>query len=423
MLLVLARRWDALGAAREPADPESLLWVFLVPALNEALVIEDSVKRLIAVEAPHKRIVVINDGSDDSTGEILAESFGGLAELEVVTRRPPNAKQGKAAALNHTYGELDRIVEEAGFERARTIVAIVDADGRLDPNAPARVAPHFANPLVGGVQVQVRIYNRQGLLTWFQDVEFGIYGRLFQAGRSDWGTAGMGGNGQFNRLTALDDIVEHPDAEEPLGPAGASVTTSSPAGPWHDRLTEDQDLGLRLIANGWSGRHELDTSVHQQGLSSLRLLYRQRTRWSQGNLQAMDLLPRIARAPDLAPLPRADLILYGLMPFLQGIVGAALLGAIYLTLTDQAGFWEETGFWQLVFFYALGFGGVIFGCIARGTAWGPLGAVRGVLIAQIYAFYSWLLWPVLRSLGAAPAHRPARVGEDPARGDPVGIST
>ena len=41
-----------------------------------------------------------------------------------------------------------------------------------------------------------------------QDVEFSVYGYLFQAGRDDWGTAGMGGNGQFNRLSALDDVAD-----------------------------------------------------------------------------------------------------------------------------------------------------------------------------------------------------------------------
>ena len=35
------------------------------------------------------------------------------------------------------------------------------------------------------------------------------------------------------------------------------------------------------------------------------------------------------------------------------------------------------------------------GCIARGAANGLLGALRGILVAQVYAFYSWLLWPVL----------------------------
>ncbi len=57
------------------------------------------------------------------------------------------------------------------------------------------------------MQSLVRIYNRQHLLTWLQDVEFAVYGHLFQAGRDHWGTAGMGGNGQFNRLSALDDVA------------------------------------------------------------------------------------------------------------------------------------------------------------------------------------------------------------------------
>ena len=61
---------------------------------------------------------------------------------------------------------------------------------------------------MGGVQSLVRIYNRGRLLTWLQDLEFSVYGYLFQAGRSDWGTAGMGGCGQFNRLSALDQLAD-----------------------------------------------------------------------------------------------------------------------------------------------------------------------------------------------------------------------
>ena len=99
------------------------------------------------------------------------------------------------------------------------------------------------------MQTLVRIYNRHRLLTWFQDIEFSIYGRLFQAGRNRWGTAGMGGNGQYNRLAALDDLAD----EE---------------GPWRDRLTEDQDLGLRLIAAGWKGKQDLRATVDLEGLEA-----------------------------------------------------------------------------------------------------------------------------------------------------------
>jgi hypothetical protein len=143
-------------------------------------------------------------------------------------------------------------------------------------------------------------------------------GFLYQAGRTRWGTAGMGGNGQFNRLSALDDVADH-------------------RGPWRDRLTEDQDLGLRLIAAGWLGRQELRAVVEQQGLPNLRRLFRQRTRWSQGNLQAMGLIGAVrgAKAPLFA---RAEQIAYLLMPVWQAVVGGALVVAVVLALFDEASF-------------------------------------------------------------------------------------
>ncbi len=400
LLFVQARRWanqPETAEAEHERDESSLLWVFLVPALNEEMVIEDSLDRLLAVRCTHRRIVVIDDGSDDRTAELL-RGYASREEVEIVTRRAPDARQGKAAALNHAFLHLGPIVDASGFARADTIVGVVDADGRLDADAPEHVAAHFADPRAGGVQVQVRIYNRHGFLGWMQDVEFGIYGRLYQAGRSPWGTAGMGGNGQFNRLSALDDLLEREESpsHEPLGPPGASIASAStPTGPWRDRLTEDQDLGLRLITAGWTSHHDLNTSVDQQGLSNLRRLYRQRTRWSQGNLQAMGLLPRIAGARTLRFLPRFDLTVFGLMPLLQSIVGISLIVAIVLAIADGIPFWDRNDLWQLLFFYALCFGGVIVGCVARGMAWGPAGALRGVLIAQVYAFYTWILWPVL----------------------------
>ena len=69
------------------------------------------------------------------------------------------------------------------------------------PTTPRATRPRTSPRIsVGGVQSLVRIYNRDHLLTRLQDVEFGVYGFLYQAGRNGWGTAGMGGNGQFNRL-------------------------------------------------------------------------------------------------------------------------------------------------------------------------------------------------------------------------------
>lgn len=356
-------------AARGAAD--EFVWVFLVPALDEELTIADSVTRLLELPVASKHVVVIDDGSSDSTQAILA----GLAQpgLHILRREPPAARLGKAAALNHAYRALGGLL--GTVDRGRVIVTIVDADGRLSAEAPRFAAAQFADPFVGGVQSLVRIYNRGRLLTWCQDVEFSVYGHLFQAGRNGWGTAGMGGNGQFNRLASLDGI------------AGAE-------GPWRDRLTEDQDVGLRLIVAGWGGRQDLRATVEQQGLSSLRRLFRQRVRWSQGNLQAVGLSGAIMRAP-LSFGVRLEQVAYLLMPLWQAVIGASFVTAVVLAVLGVAPFWDGGPGWALLLFYLLGFGGAILGCVASRVSEGPLGWLRGFLVANVYALYTWLLWPVL----------------------------
>lgn len=372
-LALFLRGWRSTRRAPDapPDAADDFTWVFLVPALDEELTIRDSVERLLAVPVARRTIVVVDDGSDDRTPEILAE----LAhpDLVVVRRGPPDARKGKAAALNHAYRALEQVLPEG--DRRDVIVAVVDADGRLDPDAPRYAAAHFRDPSVGGVQTLVRIYNRQRLLTWCQDVEFGVYGHLYQAGRNDWGTAGMGGNGQFNRLSALDDVA-------------------GPDGPWRDRLTEDQDLGLRLLVRGWRARQELRASVHQQGPPTVRALFRQRTRWAQGNLQAMSLAPALMRAP--VPLgARAELLLYLFMPIWQGLVGIAFITAVVLAAVGVSPFWANGPTWQLALFYVLAFAGTVLGCLAARRGDGPRGWVMGFLTGHVYALYTWFIWPVL----------------------------
>ena len=92
---------------------------------------------------------------------------------------------------------------------------------------------------------------------------------------------------------------------------------------------------------------------------------------------------------------RFDLVAYLLLPAIHAVVGVAFLASIVLAITGVAGFWGSSDWWELLFFFLLGYGGVLMGCIARGAQQGPAGIARGILLAPVYAAYTWLLWPVL----------------------------
>jgi 1,2-diacylglycerol 3-beta-glucosyltransferase len=397
VLLIRGVRSAARAPRARPGASDGFTWVFLVPALNEQITIGDSVTRLLAVPLARRKIVVIDDGSDDATPEILARHRH--SDLHVLRRDAPDARTGKAEALNAAYGILGDLIP--GADRARVIVCVVDADGRIAPDGPGYVAGHFEDPGVGGVQSLVRIYNRDTLLARMQDIEFGVYGHVYQAGKNRAGTAGMGGNGQFNRLSALDAIA-------------------TGGGPWRNRLTEDQDLGLRLLGAGWKSHQELRAVVEQQGVPRVRPLLRQRTRWSQGNLQALDLIGRIWRAP-FALHARVEEIAYLLMPVWQTVIGCAVVCAAILAASGDAAVVSGPG--QIPYLYAIGFGNTVLGCLVSRPKYSLRTPLATFVLAHVYALYTWLLFPALaraaiRQLGARDDwNRTDRVPLEPASGE------
>ena len=140
ILFVAGGRYLKELKSRPLGNEADFLWVFLVPALNEGVTIADSVGRLRAVNATHKLVVVINDGSDDDTGEVLARIAG--PDLQVHTRVLPNARKGKAVALNDAEQlsrPVDRCFMRLGFHlRFRGGVRRVDRCGTPLLLAPGR---------------------------------------------------------------------------------------------------------------------------------------------------------------------------------------------------------------------------------------------------------------------------------------------
>lgn len=302
----------ALSVIRERKLPKYgvSFMVLVVPAHNEELVIGKTLESLVNLDYPHFLVLVMNDGSVDETSSI-ARSFEHTGRVAVVDRSAAVAGRGKGAVLNHAFELVNEMVAKSdprltGHTADEIVIGIVDADGQLERNALARVAPCFVDPRVGAVQIGVRIANaRDGLIPRLQDLEFIGFSFVLQAAR-DWiGSVGLGGNGQFNRLSALRSLGRPP---------------------WTDCLTEDLDIGLSLAGEGWRIRFRRGTFVAQQGLRSPRLLLRQRTRWVQGNYQCMAHIPKLLRSRKAPLATRLDLCVYLLMvTFVMVVFTATML--------------------------------------------------------------------------------------------------
>src|SRR5215831_18403889 len=78
-----------------PAEPP--LQTVLIPAHNEAKVIVASVRHVLASDYPNLEVIVIDDGSTDGTGELVAERYRDDPRVKLLSI--PNG--GKATALNY----------------------------------------------------------------------------------------------------------------------------------------------------------------------------------------------------------------------------------------------------------------------------------------------------------------------------------
>jgi glycosyltransferase involved in cell wall biosynthesis len=92
----------------------------IVPVFNEQATVRPVIERLLAVDLPVAReVVVVNDGSTDGTREVL-DGFPRADDRLRIVHAEKNGGKGSAIRI--------------GFEQARgSIVAIQDADLELDP--------------------------------------------------------------------------------------------------------------------------------------------------------------------------------------------------------------------------------------------------------------------------------------------------
>lgn len=260
--LAYLHHMEARGAPPSESPYEPPLTV-IVPAYNEAAVIEAALRSLLELDYPEYEVLVVDDGSSDGTFAIasrLAGRHGGVT-LRVV--RQPN--RGKASALN------------AGIAQAQhEFIVCVDGDSRLDRSTLRAAMRHFDDPRVGAVAGNVKVVNRDNVWTRLQALEY-IQG-LNLARRAQG----------FLRVV---NIIPGPIGifrREALARVGGYDT---------DTYAEDADLTLKLLTADWHIVYEDRAIAWTEAPERLLDLIKQRYRWTRGILQAMRKRCDRLRAP------------------------------------------------------------------------------------------------------------------------------
>ncbi len=242
------KRIDAMSFDYPPVS-------ILIPAHNEEIVIGATLDAMLALDYPADRleIVVINDGSTDSTREII-EDYA-RKDPRVVLYNVPKGEggKGKSRALN------------LGLQAARSkFIAIYDADNTPAPDAlKYLIAQLLLHPELGAVLGKFRTVNKdRTLLTRFINIETLSFQSILQAGR--WRLfriATLPGTNFVIRKEVIDQV-----------------------GGWdEDAMTEDSELSIRMYLNKWRIKFIPYALTYEQEPERWGVWMRQRTRWVRGN--------------------------------------------------------------------------------------------------------------------------------------------
>jgi cellulose synthase/poly-beta-1,6-N-acetylglucosamine synthase-like glycosyltransferase/peptidoglycan/xylan/chitin deacetylase (PgdA/CDA1 family) len=249
---VAARRRELRLARWIPPDAPPYLpdVTIVIPAYNEEAGIAATVHTMAQSRYRGRlEIIVVDDGSTDRTAQI-ARSLG-YPFVRVITQR--NA--GKPGALNR------------GIRLAQSdILILVDGDTIFEPDTIGKLVAPLADPDVGAVSGNTKVFNRKGFLGRWQHLEY-VVG--FNLDRRMYDLLGVmptvpGAIGAFRRA-ALYQI------------RGVS----------HDTLAEDTDLTMALCRSGWRVVYAPQAIAWTEVPATLRVLWKQRYRWCYGTMQAM----------------------------------------------------------------------------------------------------------------------------------------
>lgn len=234
----------------------------IIPAYNEGIVLRNCVDSVMRSDYPHVEVIIVNDGSTDDTGDVMAD----IVHRHPSVRAIHQANAGKGAALN-------RGIAEASGD----VLLFVDADGLFTPRTIDWLLVGLSSPDVGAVCGDDRPANPDRPLTQMLSVMSHV------------------GTGLVRRALSLLHCL--PIVSGNIGAFRASLVREI-GGFREDTIGEDLELTWRVYAAGYRVVFQPRAIVYAESPSTLRGLWRQRVRWSRGLLQTTRIHWRLIGNPN-----------------------------------------------------------------------------------------------------------------------------
>jgi poly-beta-1,6-N-acetyl-D-glucosamine synthase len=233
----------------------------IIPAYNEAEFVGDTIASLLAQTTPPDKIILVDDGSTDGTGDV-----GRSAGVTVI--RPPRNTGSKAGA--QTFA-LPRVKTE--------LVMAIDADTTLEPTAVERLMQCFARPGVGAacgfvLPRRIRTLWERGrfieylfAFTFYKQVQDYYHRPLISSGCfSMYRTAVLRRHGGWSGRTLAEDMdLTWGFHQAGVGVRFAPEAVCYPIEPYNFRL-------MRKQLHRWSHGFIQNVSLHWKGLLAVPFL-------------------------------------------------------------------------------------------------------------------------------------------------------
>jgi biofilm PGA synthesis N-glycosyltransferase PgaC len=224
----------------------------LIPARNEARVIERKIRNSLALDYPSDRIeiVIVSDGSTDETVAIARRfQHGGRVRLVAF---PKN--RGKTAVLNAVVPEL-----------RGDIVVFSDASAVLAPDSVRRLVENFADVSVGAASGLYQVVRPAEVSIGASENFYWKYETFLKTRESQLAST-LGGHGQLHAIRK--ELYPFPPAET---------------------INDDYVIPLSVVSRGFRAVYEPTALVYEEAREMTG--FARRIRIMTGNLQQLRYLP------------------------------------------------------------------------------------------------------------------------------------